>query len=388
MSAFLSWCRSGRVWVLTLQLGLPVSVPVTVSAQDDSVTGEGREDARRLFELGRQRFESEQYEAALEAFQEAYGLEPHPSVKLNMAACYEKLGQPVRALVHYEDFLKTATSVSKEREAAVFGSMATLRKRVGELEVIVSPDGAKVTVDGDEVRRTPLASPLRLSSGMHSFVVEKHGYETHREDKLVWGGSRALLRVTLVPARESPTPAVAPSPKRGSGQGGEQRASAPSERKTDVNGAAAVAPAEKKPDGDGSAGEPLLSVPVILSAGVTGAFLVGALVTGVLALQADSEFDEAVRDTNNDSLSRGEREAAFQDGRSASDRAEGFALATDLLLVGAGVGAVTTVVLYLVHAHGSDDGDADRGRSGNVEFSLTPTVTGTNGGGLLGTLKF
>ena len=73
---------------------------------------------------------------------------------------------------------------------------------------------------------------------------------------------------------------------------------------------------------------------------------VGAAVTGLLALKAQSDFDDAVNRSNAPSLSPSERAEARDSGLSASDRAEKTALVTDILTVGAVACASTAFVLW------------------------------------------
>jgi hypothetical protein len=89
-----------------------------------------------------------------------------------------------------------------------------------------------------------------------------------------------------------------------------------------------------------------------------------ALGTGIAALRADSDFDGAVRRSNDPSLSAAERAEAREDGLDAKDRADRRALLTDIFLIGAGVGAAVTVVLLFVTR---DDGDGEQAGGDAVE---------------------
>jgi tetratricopeptide (TPR) repeat protein len=70
--------------------------PSRGAAQDDTAR------ARTEFQRGVELFQGSDYQRALDAFQEAYRLAPHASVRLNIANCYEQLGRPVEALFHFE----------------------------------------------------------------------------------------------------------------------------------------------------------------------------------------------------------------------------------------------------------------------------------------------
>jgi hypothetical protein len=104
---------------------------------------------------------------------------------------------------------------------------------------------------------------------------------------------------------------------------------------------------------------------------VTGALLLGTIITGSLALGADSEFDDAVRDSNNPALPPAQREAARRDGLDALDRADTLALVTDILLVGTLVGAGATAYFLFT----SDDG-GDR----MARLRISPTASAAGAG--------
>jgi hypothetical protein len=69
--------------------------------------------------------------------------------------------------------------------------------------------------------------------------------------------------------------------------------------------------------------------------------------TGQLALAADRDFNSDLAVVRNVTLSNDQRAAAWDDGIGSADRAHTYAVATDVLLSCAVVGAVLTTVLYL-----------------------------------------
>src|ERR1700752_4479568 len=51
-------------------------------------------EAKRLFETGAKEFAAGRYQEALDAFEQAYELNPLADFKFNQASCLEKLGRP------------------------------------------------------------------------------------------------------------------------------------------------------------------------------------------------------------------------------------------------------------------------------------------------------
>jgi hypothetical protein len=318
-----------------------------VLAQDDAA----RERARGEFSRGVQRYEAGDYEAALEAFQEAYRLAPHPSVRVNMANAYEQLDRPLEAIFHFERFLAEAEQVRPEQRREVETALARLRGRVAEVTIQVEPAGATVLIDENDSRSAPLTEPVRMVPGNHTIEVSADGYATMRRDISVEAGDTPTVSITLEGAGAEALGAS----ESGGGATGEGDAGG------DLEGGVELTT-------DTGGGGPS-TAPVLIAGGISAALLLGAVVTGISALGANSDFDEAVV-----ACDRGRGDpAACDSGRDAADRASTLALVTDILLVGGLVGAGITAYLIVSHDGGATERAAAR---------LVP-VASTTGGGLL-----
>ena len=136
-------------------------------AQDDDARE--IEQARAEFNRGVERYQAQDWRGALEAFQEAYRLRPHPSVRVNMANCYEQLDRPMEAIFHFERFIaESGNDITPEQRRDVQAALGRLRRTVGELSLRISPDGAQVRIDGAETRRAPITEVVRLAAGPHT----------------------------------------------------------------------------------------------------------------------------------------------------------------------------------------------------------------------------
>ncbi len=70
--------------------------------------------------------------------------------------------------------------------------------RTGSLEVFAD-DGALIVVDGKEVGRAPLSSPVRdLPTGVHALEVSKEGYDAYKGEMVVARGESSIARIALV----------------------------------------------------------------------------------------------------------------------------------------------------------------------------------------------
>lgn len=378
-------------------LGGLVAVFVVLSsslalAQSD---GEGRARARAEFDRGVELYRLEQWQPALTAFQEAYRLSPHPTVRVNMANCYERLSRPMEAIFHFERYLsEMGRNAPAPQRREVEASLTRLRRNVGELVLQVSPDGASVRIDDAEERRAPILEPVRLVAGPHTIAIRLDGYEATTRAVTVEGGASATVAVSLERARPqvaatTPAPATTRAPTTSASSTAPANAlpneeSTPSseglrtelprpdprQRRTDDTDLAnadftsqvraqndeparneALTASDTSAD-DGSSSN---STAIWVAGGATVAMLGGAIATGVLALSADSDFDDAVLRSNDGSLSAEVRNQAVTDGNAAADRASTLALVSDILSVGAVLGAVTTVVLFFTSKSPSDE---------------------------------
>ncbi len=178
---------------LYLALAMTVAATPLVKAQTD----DERAQARAAFQRGVEAYGAERYEDALRSFQEAYRVAPHPSVRVNMANCYERLGRPIEALGHFERFLVEAESASPSQQQEVRAAVRRLRQQVGEVFLRVQPTGATVQIDGVLTRTAPVLEAVELARGTHRVEVSMAGFSATSRSFEVRGGDRVELNVTL-----------------------------------------------------------------------------------------------------------------------------------------------------------------------------------------------
>lgn len=186
---------------------------------------------------------------------------------------------------------------------------------VGLLEVTVDTDDAEVLVDGKPAGRTPLAGPLSMSPGIHRIQVEAKGAAPYEEVVTIEAGKTERTRIEL-----------------------------------------------ERTGGGFSLNQRTVSYGLM---GLGAAALVGAGITGALALGTSGDLDDCRADA---SCRRTSREVGL------ADDVRSGALTTDILL-GAGVAiAAAGVVLFLVDRPSAPatEGSVDSGPS----VSLVPTWGG------------
>lgn len=120
-----------------------------------------QEQAAVYFEQGRAFFKAKDYRAAAEQFQAAYNLDPVPILLYNMARAAEEMGDPEKAIVHYESYLKRIGPEAEDRDE-VQRRIRVMEKTIAaarraRIRIAGLPPNARITVDGQ---------PIELEDGL------------------------------------------------------------------------------------------------------------------------------------------------------------------------------------------------------------------------------
>jgi hypothetical protein len=104
----------------------------------------------------------------------------------------------------------------------------------GALQVISTPDGAAITIDGGPQGTTP-NTISGLAAGSHTIKVTKSGYTDYQTPVTVTGGKTTQLTVTLV-SGNGPSPTVTTTKNTGSGTGSISVSSSPAGAAINLDG--------------------------------------------------------------------------------------------------------------------------------------------------------
>lgn len=324
-----------RSWLAPVVLFGALAVARTADAQPAPEAPGGpsvadRAEARRHFQLGVAAYTGGRWAQALEEFQSAYRLAPHPSVRVNMANCFAHLDRPTDALFHFEQFLAESPSAPDAQVTEVEAQINQLRTRVGELQIAVTPPdamGLAVTLDGQAVS---LGRPAHVAPGHHVVEAIAEGYTTvHREIDAAAGQAQVLNlnleRTAPATPTPAPTPVVTPPPTP----------------------AVATQEPPSTPPVAGPSDSPRRGPPPAVFyavAGVTGVAAIGWITAGALALSADSDFNATV---NQIQAGSGDVTALQARGRDEAARASQLATWSDVAMGVTLAGAVASVVLFV-----------------------------------------
>lgn len=298
--------------------------------------------ARSLFERGVELVRQARWPEAEAAFREASLLVARPSVLYNLALALFELGRARESLAVLADLMAASDPVAdarhRENAAALreraLARLAVLELRLDPAEAHVSVDG--VARDGQGGRRT-----LQLDPGDHVIDVAAADLEPARIQLSVAAGDRVEQSVTLVrPSRTSVSSPLRIDARTRDGSPTKEAEPAAS-RPTEEPLAKRAEPLSSRSREGPSPHAPLATVPTLAWALVTtgAAVLVGALVTGVLAKDADDEFvAECAGTTDCDPALRAKQ-----------DEAARLALASDILLATGSAAVLGGIGVALLH---------------------------------------
>lgn len=156
------------------------------------------EAAAAQFARGYQLAQAGDLDAAIIAFELAYRTQPNFSVLYNLAHAYAASGRVVEAVNTFERYLESgAESVPEARRIQVRDAIRMHLLRIGSIALRDVAAGFEVSIDGSMRGVTPLAGPLRLSTGDHSLVVSKVGYTPYVSSLRVTAGTELVVHPVL-----------------------------------------------------------------------------------------------------------------------------------------------------------------------------------------------
>jgi hypothetical protein len=177
--------------ILASLIGLHLSEGVTMAQSTQDVSR-----AKKLMSEGGLYLELQEFEGALERFNDAMKLVPNSKIEFGIGLAREGLGQYGLAYEAFSRYLAGPDDENIERWRQAAKRQAELRDKVVLLEVKLNNPHASLVVDGGTAMPLPLVRPLVLEAGQHTLRVEADG--------LVWtealagvGGGKYVLTPRL-----------------------------------------------------------------------------------------------------------------------------------------------------------------------------------------------
>lgn len=168
----------------------------------DKVPSGEQKEADRHFKSGVELYKEQKYTEALAEFERAYEISPHPLVLYNIAVCHRELSHYQQAVKFYKRFIGEGKGqVPGPKLTVAQTELDSILARIARVTVTVSPDGATVLVDDQELG-TLVEMPIVLPPGEHRLVARMAGRtDAVRVVRVASGDELTVdLKTTDVPA--------------------------------------------------------------------------------------------------------------------------------------------------------------------------------------------
>lgn len=170
-------------------------------------SGDPKADASKAFAAGAKADRAGRWAQAVEHYEKAWSISPHPNVAYNIALALERLGR----LREAHDWL--AKFVERSTDAQLIGAVETrmeqLRGRPAPVTVTSKPAGILVIIDGQKVGTTPHKTTLQ--QGRHTIVVKPNEQGRREHTVTVEFGEKVMIDERY-DGSTAPAPAPARSP--------------------------------------------------------------------------------------------------------------------------------------------------------------------------------
>jgi len=156
---------------------------------------------------------------AIPRFKQAYELAASPKNAGQYGLCLLALSRWTDA-----DFFLTEAIVAKDdpwikkNRSVLKDASETAKSHIGRVEILGSPDGAKVIVSGRSVGAFPLNSDIPVNEGSVDIEVSADGYAENTRTLSVAGASHQSVVIRLAPSLSKPSLAVASMASEGVSQ--------------------------------------------------------------------------------------------------------------------------------------------------------------------------
>ncbi|MBI2897711.1 MAG: PEGA domain-containing protein [Deltaproteobacteria bacterium] len=144
------------------------------------------EAARQHAERGQAALAANNFQVALDEYQQAYRLYPNPLLLINVAAAQSGLGRIEDATRTLEG-VRGSDAVDDARKREVEAEIARLGRLLAELDIRTDPPGATVTVNGIDRGTSPVT--VKVQPGPVAVRLTREGHQPAR-----WNNDGAELR--------------------------------------------------------------------------------------------------------------------------------------------------------------------------------------------------
>lgn len=198
-----------RLLLLTLLLLMSASVSAAPKVK-------AKPEVKALYRAGAQAYEQGKFEAAIEAFETAYGLQPLPQLLFSAAAAHRRqyaadggVEHLHTALANYRHYLKTVKTGGRRVDAAK--AIETLQSKVSEddeptdrekkakaTRLMVTTTSRAATLAFDDKPAVAMPFVEQVEPGPHVLHIKAPGYRDVRREVVAMEGAVVAIEVPLV----------------------------------------------------------------------------------------------------------------------------------------------------------------------------------------------
>jgi hypothetical protein len=198
------------------QTGSGEQAPAPTPAPTTPHTKPPVEDAGTRYQRGVELYNEGDYKLALIEFERAYELSKNWRVLYNIGEVQFQLNNYGKALKSLERYLQEGgKDVPDKRRADVEKDIAGLKTRTATLTITSNVADAEVSVDDVVVGKTPLPPDLLVDAGDHRVVLSKPGYRAATQHVTLAGRDASAVAISLT-KEDAPAPVVIVQPSESS----------------------------------------------------------------------------------------------------------------------------------------------------------------------------
>ena len=151
----------------------------------------------------------------LEELRDEYDGSKDTAILKSIAECYESLGQLGSAIGYYQNYLLAAKDATDRGDVEARISNLKAKRKAdmeaagkGFLKVSVNVSGAKITVDDEEVGKSPMKKKIPLAAGLYEVGAKAGGFPDFLGTAMVKDGETTELDIELKKEKKFPVAAV------------------------------------------------------------------------------------------------------------------------------------------------------------------------------------
>ncbi len=177
------------------------AAPALAASADDPIA------YQQHLKAAAQLIEEEDFAGAEVELEAAYAAQKKPQPLLEIARCEKARYRQPQAIAALERALaEQGARMSPAERAAAQKDLSDLQASLARLEVAVSPKGATLRLDGEDLPASALSGPIVLGPGAHRLEARLDGHVPSAQTVTLGSGEKVTVKIEL-----SPAPAGAPA---------------------------------------------------------------------------------------------------------------------------------------------------------------------------------